>query len=116
LREAPSQEQQIRLGIALLSLTKALQCHDLRVKDIIAIERASDCRKPFDLRADFNRHAVTLTEIAIKLVQRTWPPFLKASAIVARFQKGDCAYKCASRVARHAVSALVTKAETSSNE
>ena len=63
-----------------------MQCHDLSVKDITTIERASDCRKPFDLRADFNRYAVTFAEIAIKLVRRTQPPFLKASAVAARLQ------------------------------
>src|SRR5579863_7728616 len=57
-----------------------MQCHELCVKNITAIERTSDCRKPFDLRGDFNRHAVTPAEIAIELVQRTQPPFLKASA------------------------------------
>jgi hypothetical protein len=92
-----------------------VQRHDLSVKDITAVERPSDCRKGFSLRTEFNRHAVTFAEIAIELVQRTWPPFLKASAAAARLQKRYCAYKYACRVARYSVSAVVAEGETPSN-
>jgi hypothetical protein len=58
-----------------------MQRGDVRVQEIAAIERTCDCGEALHLRIEVDGHAVAPAEIAIDLVQRTRPPFLKASAI-----------------------------------
>jgi hypothetical protein len=84
-------------------------------QEITTIERTGDDREAFELRIEFDRNAVTLTQIAIEFIHRTRSPFLKASAVAARLQKRHRPDEYAGLVARHSVSALILKGEMPSN-